>query len=58
LPKGGHIVIYDYFLDEEKKKKTDNFLMSLHMQLACCSGSQYTLSEISEWLTTTGFSNI
>ena len=35
LPKNGYIVIYDYFVDEERKKKTHNFLMSLHMQLAC-----------------------
>ncbi len=50
LPKGGYIVIYDFFLDEEKKKTTDNFLMSLHMQLAA-TGSQFSFSEMSEWLT-------
>lgn len=32
LPSGSHIVIYDYFLDEGRREKTDNFLMSLHMQ--------------------------
>lgn len=31
LPKGGHILIYDYFLDEDRRKTTDNFLLSLAM---------------------------
>jgi len=37
LPSGGHIVIYDFFLDEGRKdkKKVDNFLMSLTMQMYC-----------------------
>jgi hypothetical protein len=31
LPSGSHIVIYDFFLDEGRREKTDNFLISLHM---------------------------
>ena len=31
LPSGGHIIIYDFFIDEERRTKTDVLLMSIHM---------------------------
>jgi hypothetical protein len=56
LPKGGHILIYENFLDEEKKSAKDGFLISLHMQLAA-TGSQLTYSEMTSWLAAVGFTN-
>ena len=59
LPKGGHIVIYDFFLDQDEGKppRTENFFMSLHMQLAA-TGSQFTRKEMTGYLTEAGFGNI
>jgi|LauGreDrversion4_2_1035121.scaffolds.fasta_scaffold2035778_1 hypothetical protein len=56
LKPGQHIVIYDFFLDEGRREKTDNFLISLHMQTAA-TGSQFTHSEMKAWLTEAGFVN-
>jgi hypothetical protein len=56
LSSGSHIVIYDFFLDEERREKTDNFLISLHMQTAA-TGSQFTHSELKGWLSEAGFVN-
>jgi len=41
-------------LDEGRREKTDNFLISLHMQTAA-TGSQFTHSELKAWLTEAGF---
>jgi len=58
LPKGGHIVIYDFYTDIEEGKphRTDNFLMSVHMQMAC-TGSQFTSKEMCSMLAEVGFGN-
>ena len=31
LPAGGKIVIYDFFIDEERRVKSDVFMISLQM---------------------------
>ncbi|TNV77745.1 hypothetical protein FGO68_gene13827 [Halteria grandinella] len=56
LSKGGKIIIYDYFLDEESSK-LPSYLMSLHMQLVC-RGSQFTFAEMKGWLEEAGFSEV
>ena len=59
LPKGGHIIIYEYFLDhaEGKPPKTEGYMMSIHMQLAC-TGSQFTKKEMAGYLTEAGFGDV
>ena len=34
LPIGGHIAVYDFYLDEKTptREKADNYLISIHMQ--------------------------
>lgn len=54
LPKGGHIVVYDFFFDEKRREKTDVFLMSLHMQLVL-TGNQFKHSEMKGMLEEAGF---
>lgn len=56
LSKGGKIIIYDYFLDEESSK-LPSYLMSLHMQMVC-RGSQFTFAEMKGWLEEAGFSEV
>ena len=35
LEDGGYLMVYDFFIDNERKTKTDSLLMSLHMQISC-----------------------
>ncbi len=60
LKKGGKIIIYDFFLDEDKcdPSRIDQFLMSIHMQLVTNHGSQFSFSEMTAMLTKAGFTNI
>lgn len=57
LNKGGKIIIYDYFIDDSQDGKLSSYLMSLHMQLVC-RGSQFTFSEMKEWLMEAGFTKV
>lgn len=60
LKKGGKIIIYDFYLDDDKCDPTriDSFLMSIHMQLATNGGSQFSFSEMKEMLTKAGFTDV
>ena len=57
LPKGGYLVVYDFFFDDEKKEKTSAFLMSLHMQIML-SGSQFTQDEFKKMVNNVGFTEV
>ena len=59
LPKGGHIAIYDFYLDEKAptRGKADNYLLSIHMQ-TLATGSQFSFSEMKRWLEAAGFVDI
>jgi len=60
LKSGGKIMIYDFYLDEDKcdPSRIDSFLMSMHMQLATKSGSQFSYTEMKQMLTKAGFTDV
>jgi hypothetical protein len=60
LKSGGKIIIYDFYLDEDKcdPSRIDSFLMSMHMQLATKAGSQFSYTEMKQMLTKAGFTDV
>lgn len=57
LPEGGYVVVYDFFIDNERKEKTHSFLMSLHMMLQN-PGNQFTFNQCEKWFVDQGFSDV
>ena len=55
LPVGGYIVVYDFYVDEDRREKAEAMMMSLHMQLVC-TGNQFTFTEMEALLKEAGFS--
>jgi hypothetical protein len=60
LKSGGKIIIYDFFLDDDKcdPSRIDQFLMSTHMQLVTDGGSQFSFAEMTAKLTKAGFTHV
>ena len=60
LKSGGKIIIYDFFLDDDKcePERIDSFLMSMHMQLITDGGSQFSFKEMKEMLVNAGFTGV
>ena len=45
LPENGFIIIYDFFMDNERQEKLHSMLMSVYMHIAL-DGSQFTFKEM------------
>ncbi len=58
LPKNGVLIVYDPFIDDERKTNINALLMSLNMLIDTNGGFTYTGSEVKEWMKETRFRNI
>jgi hypothetical protein len=55
LPTGGVVIVYEAFIDDERRERTDALLDSLHMMIMTRGGSNVTESECRAWILETGF---
>lgn len=55
LPVGGHLVIYDQFIDDARRNNTFGLLMSLNMLVETPGGFDYTVADARTWLAEAGF---
>ncbi|MGW4249314.1 methyltransferase [Nocardia sp. NPDC004722] len=55
LPEGGAILVYESFIDDERRTNLPGLLMSLNMLIETPGGFDYTVAELRTWLADTGF---
>lgn len=58
LPPGGHVLIYDPMIDDDRSHRASSLLVSLNMLLATPGGGEYTAAECFEWLSGAGFAEL
>lgn len=58
LPGDGALIIYEQFIDDERRTNTEGFLASLQMLLSGPGGFNFTGAECIGWMRETGFCNI
>jgi hypothetical protein len=58
LPKGGALIVYDQFVDDERRWNTPALLASLNMLIETRGGSEYTGRQCREWMEQVGFTDI
>jgi hypothetical protein len=56
LPDGGALIVYEAFIDDERRHNVMGFLMSLNMLIETKGGFDYTPAECSAWMRDAGFS--
>jgi hypothetical protein len=57
LPKGGAFIVYDAFIDDERKENAFGLLMSLNMLIETQGGFDYTGAEAISWMREAGFTD-
>lgn len=55
LPKGGALVVYEAFIDDERRENTMGLIMSLNMLIETPGGFDYTSADCKQWMTEAGF---
>jgi precorrin-6B methylase 2 len=55
LPKGGALVVYEAIIDDDRRKNTFGFLMSLNMLIETPDGFDYTGADCCSWMKAAGF---
>jgi hypothetical protein len=55
LPDGGAVILYEAFVDDERRLRADALLDSLHMLVMTRGGSNVTESKCLGWMRETGF---
>jgi hypothetical protein len=56
LPKGGALIVYEAFIDDERRHNVMGLLMSLNMLIETKGGFDYTAADCSVWMYEAGFS--
>jgi O-methyltransferase domain/Dimerisation domain len=56
LPSGGCLIVYERFIDDERKASAIGLLASLNMLLMTPGGFDFTAADCRDWLKETGFS--
>lgn len=56
LPTGGALLVYEFLIDDERRKNLAGLLMSLTMLIETPGGSDYTGAECCGWMREAGFS--
>ncbi|SNS69518.1 methyltransferase [Actinacidiphila glaucinigra] len=55
LPDGGTLIVYDAMIDDDRRRNTYGFMLSLNMLIDTEGGSEYTVADATRWLTEAGF---
>ncbi|QXE33526.1 methyltransferase [Streptomyces sp. GMY02] len=55
LPEGGIVIVYETFIDDERRENVQGLLMSLNMLLETPGGFEYTTADCRGWLADAGF---
>ncbi|MGH3866672.1 MAG: methyltransferase [Pseudonocardiaceae bacterium] len=55
LPGGGVLIVYDTFIDDERRSNAHGLLMSLNMLVQNPGGSEYTGADCRAWMQEAGF---
>jgi hypothetical protein len=55
LPKGGALVVYEAFIDDERRENAMGLLMSLNMLIETPGGFDYTSADCKQWMVEAGF---
>lgn len=55
LPEGGAFITIENVIDEDRRVRTDGFLMSLNMLVETTDGFDYSESDFKEWTQDIGF---
>jgi SAM-dependent methyltransferase len=55
LPEGGHVVVYDAIIDDERRQNAFGLLMSLNMLIETPGGFDYTGADCRSWMEEAGF---
>ncbi|MGH8909686.1 MAG: methyltransferase [Egibacteraceae bacterium] len=55
LPEGGALIVYEAFIDDERRLHAYGLLMSLNMLIETAGGFDFTTAECQEWMRSVGF---
>jgi hypothetical protein len=55
LPRGGALIVYESFIDDERRENAMGLLMSLNMLIETPGGFDYTSADCKQWMTEAGF---
>jgi hypothetical protein len=55
LPKGGALIVYESFIDDDRRENAMGLLMSLNMLIETPGGFDYTSADCKQWMIEAGF---
>jgi hypothetical protein len=58
LPKGGALIVYERFIDDERRTNTAGFMASLNMLVMTAGGFDYSGADCTAWMTDIGFNHV
>jgi len=58
LSAGGACLVYEFFIDNERKSSIGGFTMSLNMLIETPEGFDYTPADLYSWMQEAGFVNM
>lgn len=58
LPEGGTLIVYDAMIDDERRHNTYGLMLSLNMLIDTEGGSEYTVTDATQWLQAAGFAEV
>ncbi|MFI1441776.1 methyltransferase [Streptomyces fructofermentans] len=58
LPEGGTLIVYDAMIDDDRRHNTYGLMLSLNMLIDTEGGSEYTISDATQWLNKAGFAKV
>ncbi|MFF7580962.1 methyltransferase [Streptomyces sp. NPDC008061] len=58
LPEGGTLIVYDAMIDDERRHNTYGLMLSLNMLIDTEGGSEYTVTDATQWLQAAGFAKV
>jgi hypothetical protein len=58
LPKGGALIVYEQFIDDDRRERAISLLVSLNMLIETPGGGAFTGAECRSWMEAAGFQDI
>lgn len=56
LPKGGAVIVYEAFIDDDRSSNAFGLMLSLNMLIETPGGFDYTSADCTAWMKEVGFS--